>query len=161
MWGFACSNLHLLLRGVKKNGRVGISLFLFAMHRPPVLLSTGGSPSVWRLCRLHGKGKCLFFSPSSYSTNPFYPFTAPCCMEGVRFEPPPPPPLFLRCSLVSRLWCTGPGWILLFGGFQHNSRPGTKTVITVNLIPIHSLDALINPHHPRLIAANYERIWCL
>lgn len=161
MWGFACSNLHLLLRGVKK---MDASEFLLFSSQCIDLPSCFQQEAV-RLCEgsvaCMGKVNAFFFSPSSYSTNPFYPFTAPCCMEGVRFEPPPPPPLFLRCSLVSRLWCTGPGWILLFGGFQHNSRPGTKTVITVNLIPIHSLDALINPHHPRLIAANYERIWCL
>nr|XP_046256264.1 proprotein convertase subtilisin/kexin type 4-like [Scatophagus argus] len=55
---FACSALHVLLPGVSgdnKNGRVG-RFFFFTTHQPPAMLSPGGSPSVWRLCRLDEKG---------------------------------------------------------------------------------------------------------
>lgn len=39
----------------------GDFFFFFTMNHPPALLSTGGSPSMWRLCRMDRKGKCVFF----------------------------------------------------------------------------------------------------
>lgn len=35
----------------------------------PALLSTGGSPSVWGLCRLDEEGKCFFFSLPTLQTH--------------------------------------------------------------------------------------------
>lgn len=129
-----------------KNGRAR-RFVIFTMNHPPALLSTGGSPSMWRLCRMDRKGKCFFSCP--YATNPIQSFLGTvvatrrewdCCFAS--------PPL----RALSRFWC--PGLIYLFE--NHNSKARTITLLTGNLIQF--LDAL---PHPSVLSPKYERIWWL
>lgn len=71
---FACSNLHLLLRGVKKNGRVGIFLFSprcidlpVCFQQKAVRLSKGSV--AWM-----GKVKAFFSSPQFLLYKPVLSF---------------------------------------------------------------------------------------
>lgn len=64
----------------------------FTMHHPPALFSTGGSPSVWRLCRMDGKGKG-FFSPVSVLQTSLQQLaymesdcSCPCFLKGATFQ---------------------------------------------------------------------------
>lgn len=93
---FACTNLHVLLVGAdsKKNGHVGrLCSFRSIIGIPLCFLQE-------RVCLCEGfvawmeKVNDVFFFCSD-ATNPFSPFFAVCCMEGVRPEPVSPPPLSL------------------------------------------------------------------
>lgn len=115
---FACSTLHVLLPGVSgdnKNGRVG-RFFFCRMHRPPVLLSTGGSPSVWRLCRWMGKVNAFLFSLSlcSWAINSI--LSRQCSTGGggrewdLNLFHAPLPSSPSEVDSFPAFWCTGLDW---------------------------------------------------
>lgn len=61
---------------------------VYTMNHPPAQLSTGGTPSIWRRCRMDSEGKkkkCFSSTLNfSYSTSPFQPFisTVACVWRG-------------------------------------------------------------------------------